>query len=1218
VDDDASALEAVMLASEALQRGDCDLAVALALANSAGGPPEYAGVLLERSEATVSRRYAVVRSAASRPVPKPDHGELAEVLAEACSRCHVKPETLTLLGLHCQPTVDSSVMNQMRALVTRKDGMLPHCNLGPCWPSSSPVTVMMGFCAVILALHERVLPPVGIEDVSGLSHPFCADHAARPWIEHSPRRAAVVAGTVGSETAIVVEQSPFEPYIVSPRIENAWPAEALLLSAGTRWNLLRRLESWIDRITNNPSMPLRDLVADESDSSRGPFRAAIVATTSSDLREKLSHLAGRLWRSNIDHLQTPGGVYFSRCQERAPKTVFLMPGQGSQYSGMFRDLCLYAPHMQVWFERLNHGYDESEICPPAFFVAPPGLGMNGKQAEIQKRRLLDLSGGAMACLAGSLGLCELLTIAGVRPDAMLGYSSGENAALLASGTWRFFSPDEMFEKLATVIKSDAFEGTGIKTSTGQTVAVNRAPRELVAKLLATHQGKVFLALDNCPDQMVLFGEPVALGGVIHELTSAGAICMMLPFTQPHHTPLYQPHADVLLSLYRNFNFGPPDIPLYSCAGVSEFPDHPEYIRKLAVRQWTETVRFREMLERLYQDGFRCFVEVGPGGTLTSFVRSTLKGRSHTALATNLPTAPGLEQLLKLLGQLFVLGHEVSVRRLWSSADRGLPSPLQVGLPLSSPQHPPQDQTAAPGRSRNGSSSLGQRIVEGHFDLMRQFLDGQQRMHQRLMSSLVPKTVVKDLSAVKPNQEDAPWPLLGPTAEIRSDQLTTRRTFTLKSDPFLTHHAFGQCSADGNVARGLPVIPFTFGMEMVAEAAYRLTQWPSASLTLQDLRALRWLAVDKDALTVEIEARLMESPAGQKVHVRVFEISGLNEGRGRSPAFEGFATPTVDSNQIGQPLAKPTVTPAVSAGQFNDWLFHGAMFRSVHRTVAAGGGGAEIEAIVPASAGLFAASTSPRLRTPASLLDAAGQIVAYWLMEQGYDGFGLFPVSLDRYLQFGPPPLTGIKMLVRCQSRIAGQATVADIEFRNVDGSLLALVKGLRMRMYAFPEAYFQYVFAGRRAKRFSQVLDSGPDGIYRRIQVGPESFWQEGSAIWQRVLARLTMGPAEKRFWHSLPAKAKLKLLLSGLAAKELALDLMDAKGIAAQAADIEAFLVDGNIALKGELVDRICGLSEIHVADTRGEIRASFAASQEDPLTPEEEGTAFSSLPRPSREVRC
>jgi hypothetical protein len=753
-----------------------------------------------------------------------------------------------------------------------------------------------------------------------------------------------------------------------------------------------------------------------------------------------------------------------------------------------------------------------------------------------------------------------------------------------------------------VIKSDAFEGTGTQTSVGQTVAVNRAPRELVQKLLAAHQGRVFIALDNCPDQLVLFGEPVVMGDVIDKLRCAGAICMMLPFAQPHHTPLYQPNADVLSSLYRDFDFGPSDIPLYSCAGVDAFPGDPEYIRKLAVRQWTETVRFRETLERLYQDGFRCFVEVGSSATLTSFVHSTLKGRSHTAIASNLPTVPGLEQLLKLLGQMFVLGHDVSVRRLWPSADRGLPSNSQVGLPLPRPEHHAQDQSGVAMRSRN--ASLGQRIVEGHFDLMRHFLDGQQRIHKRLMSSLVPKAVAKDLTSVKPNHQDAPWPLLGPAAEIRSDQLTTKRTFTLESDPFLRHHAFGQCAADGDAARGLPVIPFTFGMEMVAEAACRLAGWSGASLTLHDLRAQRWLAVDNDALTVEVAACLMHSPAGQKVHVRIFEISS-SDGGGRSLAFEGYATQAVDSTQAGQPFTKPTVAPAVSAGQFNSWLFHGAMFRSVHRTLAVGSGGAEIEAIVPPDDGLFAGSASPRLCTPAPLLDAAGQIVAYWLMEQGNGGFGLFPVSLDRYLQFGPPPAPGVKIQVSCQSRILGQITTADIEFRNVDGCLLALVKGFRMKMVVFPEAYFQYVFAGRKAKRFSQVMDTGHGGIYRRIHVGPESFWQEGSVIWQRVLARLTMTPAEKQIWQALPTKGKLKLLLSGLAAKELALDFLDAQGVAAQAADIEAFLVQDKVTIGGKLVDRISPLPGIHLVDTEKEIRASFAASQEDQLAPEEDGTA-------------
>src|SRR3546814_11678007 len=80
----------------------------------------------------------------------------------------------------------------------------------------------------------------------------------------------------------------------------------------------------------------------------------------------------------------------------------------------------------------------------------------------------------------------------------------------------------------------------------------------------------------------------------------------------------------------------------SASTCAPFPDDAEGIRELAARQWEHPVRFTETVQRLYEDGFRVFLEVGPSGNLTTFVGDTLRGKADVlALARNNRRKAGL-------------------------------------------------------------------------------------------------------------------------------------------------------------------------------------------------------------------------------------------------------------------------------------------------------------------------------------------------------------------------------------------------------------------------------------------------------------------------------------------------------------------------------------------------------------------------------------------------
>ena len=381
----------------------------------------------------------------------------------------------------------------------------------------------------------------------------------------------------------------------------------------------------------------------------------------------------------------------------------------------------------------------------------------------------------MISLTASLGLYKLISDAGVQTDAMAGYSNGENAALIASGTWQFPSKDAVFSSLTRVRQSEAFENSDVAVPRGESIAVNKASRQVLREVLTEFEGNVYLALDNCPDQVVLFGDPAHIKMAADRLRGAGAICMPLPFDRGHHTPVYMVRAHALRAMYQQFGFAQVGVPVYSCAIAAPFPETADEIRELAVSQWTNCVRFRDTVERLYSDGIRTFVEVGPNSRLTGFVHSTLRGRPHTAIASNIQGRPALDQLLHLLGALFVEGHDIDVRAL-----RRNPEEFSTRAPSAANRNSEHDGDNSRVPEAAVSHSTG--ILSAHFELMQDFLKAQERTHALLASALA-------ASGQQTRQPQSAALMIGDCVEVIGNARTTRRTFHVDSDLFLRHHTF---------------------------------------------------------------------------------------------------------------------------------------------------------------------------------------------------------------------------------------------------------------------------------------------------------------------------------------------------------------------------------------------------------------------------------------------
>ena len=189
-----------------------------------------------------------------------------------------------------------------------------------------------------------------------------------------------------------------------------------------------------------------------------------------------------------------------------------------------------------------------------------------------------------------------------------------------------------------------------------------------------------------------------------------------------------------------------------------------------------------------------------------------------------------------------------------------------------------------------------------------------------------------------------------------------------------------------------------------------------------------------------------------------------------------------------------------------------------------------------------------LRLDPALLDCAGQLVAFWLLEQRGrpPTFGIFPVSARRFVQHRPAPPPGARLRCRCRVRLeAGGLTSADVVFftdsylgheLNDNRQVIATIEGFAQRLIEFPPALAACLFGGA-AVDFSQPLPAAPGAVARQIDAQDWSILAEGQGIWQRLLAQQVLSAAERRAWQAAAQDGELPLgwLLAMVTAKEAA-----------------------------------------------------------------------------------
>lgn len=308
------------------------------------------------------------------------------------------------------------------------------------------------------------------------------------------------------------------------------------------------------------------------------------------------------------------------------KLAFLYAGQGSQHAGMGADLYESSPVFRKVFDEAAAvlDFDLKTTC----FEDPEGV--------------INLTRYTQPCMvAFAAGVTAMLADAGIRPEYAAGLSLGEYSALECA--------DVLDAKSA--VELVAFRGQAMaKASEGLDcgmTAVLMLDRDKLQACCdqASDLGVVQICNYNCPGQLVIGGEKAAVDRAAELAKEAGAKrCLPLKVSGPFHTILMHPAGVALAERFQTVTFAPMRMPvLFNCLGHEKAPS--DSIADLLVRQVQSSVYLEDTIRRLVELGVDTVVEIGPGHTISGFVKKTV-GSAITCL--NIETAADFEKTVAVL------------------------------------------------------------------------------------------------------------------------------------------------------------------------------------------------------------------------------------------------------------------------------------------------------------------------------------------------------------------------------------------------------------------------------------------------------------------------------------------------------------------------------------------------------------------------------------------
>jgi phthiocerol/phenolphthiocerol synthesis type-I polyketide synthase E len=691
----STSLVAVTLACRALQRGECDLALAGGVtilfpqragylyeegmilspdghcrpfderARGTRGSSGAGVVVLKRLADALADRdtiHAVILGAAvnndgagKAGYTAPSIEGQAEAIATAQALSGIDPRTIGFLEAHGTGTplgdpIEIAALTRVFRASTPDVGF---CRLGSLKANVGHLDAAAGVAGLIkavLVLKNRELPPlVNFQSVNPQlaldTSPFVASAAGGPWLppdDGTPRRAAVSSFGIGGTNAhVVLEEAP-----PAPRIPQVRGAHLIVLSAKTPTALDSATAALAGRLRTSLDLSLADVAWTlQSGRQAFPHRRAVVARGAAHAWD----LLGQPQRPPVLTALFPGGT---------PPVTFLFSGQGSQHVGMGAGLYRVEPVYRAAIDR----------CAA---VLEPHLGLDLRallfgspdDPAIDETRITQ-----PALFATEYALASLWQSWGIAPAAMLGHSIGEYVAAHLAGVL----------SLEDALGLVAARGRLMQAQPpGSMAAVPLAAPDL-ERFLREAPG-VEIAAVNGPGLCTVSGPDEAIQALLRRLEATGIEARRLHTSHAFHSAMMEPALAPFLALLEKVPLSPPRIPYVSNLTGTWITATQASSPAYYAQHLRHAVQFEAGVQLLGADPGAILLEVGPGNALASLARVGLGKDGARRAIPSLPhpreRRADEEAMLEAAGRLWIAGVAVDWKGLHAGEE-----PHRVPLP----------------------------------------------------------------------------------------------------------------------------------------------------------------------------------------------------------------------------------------------------------------------------------------------------------------------------------------------------------------------------------------------------------------------------------------------------------------------------------------------------------------------------------------------------------
>ena len=528
-----------------------------------------------------------------------------EVITTAYRKAGVSPETIGYVETHGTGTaigdpIEVEALNQ--AFDTEKKGF---CRIGSLKPNVGHMDNAAGIGNIIkatLALKNKQIPPsINFNrpnpKINFAETPFIVNSELTDWIEndHFPRRAGVSSYGVGGTNAhaILEEYLPEEP-----RKEEQEECLKLIPFSARSESALAAVKDNLLNFIDQREAELADVAYTLQTGRRDfAYRSFVLSGTRQD---------------TIDQLKS-GPVPTALTKGKNGSTVFLFPGQGAQYMQMGRELYEQCFPFKKALDQCFAIY--RQITGKALQDIVFGNAVEAQEAINQTQYVQPL------IFSYEYALATVLIEAGITPDGMVGHSIGEYTAACISGVF------SLQDAMRLVVKRGELMQT---LPQGSMMALIVEPEALEGLL----PDDVAIAAVNSARMTVVSGSDDAVNALEERLREKGIEGRRLHTSHAFHSSMMEPIIEEFEALISTVDIRGPQIKYMSNLTGTE-------VRADAIKQpsyWSahlrQAVLFRENIQNLPNKENTIFIEVGPGNTLSTFVkRMSSEFRNYTVYNT---------------------------------------------------------------------------------------------------------------------------------------------------------------------------------------------------------------------------------------------------------------------------------------------------------------------------------------------------------------------------------------------------------------------------------------------------------------------------------------------------------------------------------------------------------------------------------------------------------